>query len=119
MIDVKSRIDKRKAEGFSTANITVQGYEERSHVTSELKKMGYEYEMQHLLRPKSEGETYKVTVQLPPDELGVYHKEVIISHIQSLTTIMEETSDSDAKDRLDEQINQFIKDLKLNKEDIG
>lgn len=118
MIDVKSRIDKRKAEGFSTANITVQGWSERSHVTSELRQMGYEYEMQQLLRPKSEGETFNVTVQIPPDELGVYHKEVIISHIQSLTTIMEETSDQETKDRLDEQITDLMKDLNLTWDDM-
>lgn len=118
MIEVKNRINKRKAEGFSTANITVQGYAERSHVTSRLKQMGYEYEMQQLLRPQSEGETYKVTVQIPPDELGVYHKTVITSSLIALIGIEVETDDPSTKARLNEQITQLMKGLNITWEDM-
>lgn len=114
MIDVKNRIDKRKAKGFSTANITVHGREERSQVASELRQMGYEHKMQQLLRPKAEGETFKVTVQIPPDELGVYHKTVVSSSLIALIGIMEETDDPSTKARLHEQIKQLMNGLNTN-----
>lgn len=118
MIDVKERIDKRKAEGFNTANITVKEWEERSHVTSELKQMGYEYEVKKLLRPKSEGETYKITVELPPDELGAYHKTVVLSSLIDLIGIMEGTDDPSTKERLNEQITHLMNELNLMWEDM-
>lgn len=40
-------------------------------------------------------------------------KQIITGHIQSLIAIMEETSDPDTKDRLDEQITDLMKDLNL------
>lgn len=114
MIDVKNRIDKRKAEGFSTANITVHGWEERSQVASELRQMGYEHEMKKLLRPKAESETFRVTVQIPPDELGVYHKTVVSDSLIALIGIMEETDDPSTKARLHEQIKQLMNGLNIN-----
>lgn len=40
-------------------------------------------------------------------------KQIIMGHIQSLIAVMEETSDTDTKDRLDEQITVLMKGLNL------
>lgn len=45
-------------------------------------------------------------------------KESIIGLIVSLLAIMEETTDDSTKDRIDEQINQIMKDLNLTWDDM-
>ena len=40
-------------------------------------------------------------------------KQIIMAHIHSLIETMEETSDQETKDRLDEHITDLMKDLKL------
>lgn len=45
-------------------------------------------------------------------------KESIIGLIVSLLAIMEETSDASTKSRIDEQINQIMKDLNLTWDDM-
>lgn len=45
-------------------------------------------------------------------------KESIIGLIVSLIAIMEETTDDSTKDRIDEQINQIMKDLNLTWDDM-
>ena len=45
-------------------------------------------------------------------------KESIIGLVVSLIAIMEETTDDSTKDRIDEQINQIMKDLNLTWDDM-
>ena len=45
-------------------------------------------------------------------------KESIIGLIVTLIAIMEETTDDSTKDRIDEQINQIMKDLNLTWDDM-
>lgn len=40
-------------------------------------------------------------------------KQIIMAHIHSLLTTMEETADQETRDRLDEQITDLMKDLNL------
>lgn len=40
-------------------------------------------------------------------------KEIIIGHIYSLLSVMEESNDPDTRDRLDEQITDLMRDLNL------
>lgn len=45
-------------------------------------------------------------------------KQIIMGHIQSLIAIMEETTDQETKNRLDEQITDLMKDLNLTWDDM-
>lgn len=40
-------------------------------------------------------------------------KQIIMAHIHSLLSVMEESNDSETRDRLDEQITDLMKDLNL------
>lgn len=68
MVDVQTKIDKRKSEGFDTAYFTVESVKERVQVTNYLSKMGYEFKTRELLRKKPQ-EAFKIRVQIPYDEL--------------------------------------------------
>lgn len=81
--------------------------------------MSYKYEMQELLASKENERTFKITVRIPPDELGVYHKTIISGLLLSLLEIMEESNDPATRDRLDEEIKEVMKELNLTWEDIG
>lgn len=50
--------------------------------------------------------------------MNKHTKEIIIGHIISLTTIMEETTDNNTKARLDEQIKELMKDFNLTWDDM-
>ncbi|MBM2657544.1 hypothetical protein [Staphylococcus pseudoxylosus] len=46
-------------------------------------------------------------------------KQKIMEHLTDLLPIMEETTDKETKDRIDEKITELMNDLNLTWEDIG
>lgn len=122
MIDLREKIKRATDLDKNSLELFVIGMKERLNIQTEIRELGYKYEtseVSNVTVPHSEEKTFVIKIDLISSKLGEFQKTIVVGLILSLMSIMEETTDTETKDRLDEQINQLMKDLNLTWEDIG
>lgn len=121
MIDVKEKIKYATDLGENYLELLVNGISERLCTQTKIRELGYFYDYiemsEHTI--KDEEKEYKIIVYLTSLQLNKTQKSIIIDYIRTIISIKNETTDTNTRERLNEQINQMMKDLNLKWEDIG